>query len=65
MVSHTELDVINFLDRHSIVENKKTVPFNIKLLMDEFPDVDEFSLRLWHKEWMAARNLMLNIKFEE
>lgn len=63
MVSNTEIDVRNYLDKHSIVENGKISPFNFQQLMKEFPDVDEFSLRLWHKKWMAARNLMLSIKF--
>lgn len=62
-MSDTEIDVINYLDKHAIVENKTISPFNLQQLMQEFPDVDEFSLRLWHKEWMASKNLMLGIKF--
>jgi len=61
-VSDIKIDVINYLDEHAIVENRTISPFNLQQLMENFPDVDEFPLRLWHKEWMAARNLMLNIE---
>ena len=58
------IDVINYLDKQADVGvNKKIVPFDIQKLMDDFPDVDELSLRRWYKEWAATRNLMLNIEF--
>jgi hypothetical protein len=58
-----KIDIINYLDKHAVVENRKVSPFNLQQLMEEFPDVDEFSLRLWHKEWMTERNIMLSIEF--
>jgi len=63
VVSDIKTDVINYLDKNAIVENRIISPFNLQQLMEKFPDADEFSLHLWHKEWVAARNLMLNIKF--
>lgn len=62
-MSDIKIDVINYLDKHAIVENRKISPFNLQQLTEEFSGVDEFSLRLWHKEWVAARNLMLSIEF--
>ena len=58
-----QIDLINYFDKHATAENGKISPFNHQKLMEEFPDIDEFSLRLWHNEWMSARNVMLNMKF--
>lgn len=45
VVSDTKIYVINYLDKPSAVEDK--IPDQ---LLDKFSNVDEFSLRLWHKE---------------
>jgi len=59
----TKIEVINYFDRNVVVEGKKIKPYSLKQLKVKFPDIDEFSLRLWQKEWIDAREIMLNIEF--
>lgn len=62
-MSDVKIKVINYLDGHAIVENKKIIPFSLQQLKEVFPNVDEFTLHLWQKEWIDAREVMLNIEF--
>ena len=63
IMSDIKIEVINYLDRHSVVENRKITPFSLQQLKEKFPNVDEFTLHLWQKEWIDAREAMLNIEF--
>ena len=51
------------MDRYAVVEDKRIIPFSLQQLKELFPNVDEFTLHLWQKEWIDAREVMLNIEF--
>jgi hypothetical protein len=61
--SYENIDVVNYLDMNAEVVDGKLRPFNIKVLMKAFPDIDEFTLNKWKNKWENARQRMLNVKF--
>jgi hypothetical protein len=60
---YAHIDVVNYLDMHADTIDGKIQPFDINVLMKQFPDLDEFTLNKWKKEWETARQRMLNMKF--
>ena len=58
-----EIQVINYLDTYVAIKNGKLEKYSSINLQNAFPNIDEFSLNLWEKEWRAARRVMLDIKF--
>lgn len=55
--------VINFLDKHRVIDNGKLKMASIKKLREEFPDINEFTLKSWEKDWRINRQAMLDMKF--
>jgi len=62
-MSAKKIEVINYLDYHAVVNDRKIEEYSSKQLCSDFPDIDEFTLNSWKKEWKKARELMHSIKF--
>ena len=60
-----KIEVYNYLDMHAVINNKIIEVFSIKKLQKAFPDMDEFTLKSFEAEWRAARQRMLNLKFDK
>jgi len=58
-----KVDIINYLDRHVEIKNRKVTKVNIKDLRIVFPNFNEIFLCSCEKEWRNARQCMLDIKF--
>jgi len=54
---------INYLDMHTFVNNRQIEDYSGKELCNAFPEIDEFTLNSWKKEWKKARQAMLDLKF--
>ncbi len=52
--------VIDYLDIHAVVNDRKIEEYSIKELRATFPDIDEFTLNSWKKDWEKARQAMLD-----
>jgi hypothetical protein len=59
-----KIEVINYLDMHTDVNNKQIEVVSLDKLKDAFPEIDEFSLKMIESEWRKARQRMLNINFD-
>ena len=57
-------DVVNYLDMHAEVNNKRIEVFSIEELKKAFPEIDEFTLKTFESEWRKARQMMLNLEFD-
>lgn len=62
-MSHKKIAVINYLDMHTFVNNRQIEDYSGKELCNAFPEIDEFTLNSWKKEWKKARQAMLDLKF--
>ena len=58
-----EVEVIDYLDMHSTINDKQMEVFSISKLKQAFPELDEFTLKKFETKWREARQIMLNIKF--
>jgi hypothetical protein len=47
---------------HVFVNNRQIEDYSGKELCNAFPEIDEFTLNLWKKEWKKARQSMLDLK---
>ena len=54
---------INYLDMHTFVNNRQIEDYSGKELCNAFPEIDEFTLNSWKKEWKKARQAMLDLEF--
>lgn len=61
--SQEKIQVINYLDKHVVIKNQKLEKCNAAILQKSFPNIDEFTLNSWEKEWRAARQSMIDMKF--
>ena len=59
-----KIEVYNYLDMHAVINNSIIEVFSIKKLQKVFPEMDEFTLKDFEAEWRAARQRMLNLKFD-
>lgn len=64
-MENRKIDVLNYLDMHATVNNKQVEVFSIGELKNEFPELEELSLKKIESEWRAARQRMLDIKFDD
>ena len=64
-MDNIKIEVINFLDMHADVNIKQIEVFSLDKLLEAFPGIDEFSLKMIESEWRKARQRMLNINFEQ
>ena len=62
-MSHKKSAVINYLDMHAVVNDRQIEDYSSKELCSAFPEIDEFTLNSWKKEWKKARVAMLVLKF--
>ncbi len=60
-----KIDLYNYLDMHAVINNRIIEIFSIKKLQKAFPEMDEFTLKAFEKEWRTARQRMLNLKFDK
>ena len=58
------IEVYNYLDMHSVINNSIIEVFSIKKLQKAFPEMDEFTLEAFETVWRTARQRMLNLKFD-
>ncbi len=58
-----KIDVYNYLDMHTVINNSIIEVFSINKLQEAFPEIDEFKLKAFEAEWRTARQRMLNLKF--
>jgi len=49
---------------HAEINNSIIEVFSIEKLQTAFPEMDQFTLMEFEAEWRAARQRMLNLKFE-
>jgi len=63
-MNNDKIEVYNYLDMHTVINNSIIEVFNIKKLQDAFPEIDEFALKDFETEWRTARQRMLNLKFD-
>ena len=59
-----KIDVYNYLDMHVVINDSIIEVFSIKKLQKAFPEMDEFTLKVFETEWRTARQRMLNLKFD-
>ena len=59
-----KIEVYNYLDMHAVINNSIIEVFSIKKLQTAFPKMDEFTLMEFEAEWRAARQRVLNLKFD-
>ena len=59
-----KIDVYNYLDMHTVINNSIIEVFSIKKLQEAFPEMDEIALKDFEAEWRTARQRMLNLKFD-
>ena len=62
-IGNKKIAVINYLDIHAVVNDRQIEEYSSKELCSAFPDIDEFTLNSWKKEWKKAREAMLDLKF--
>ena len=60
-----EIEVYNYLDEHATVKDNNIEEFSITRLQNEFPEVKISKLKAFESEWRAARQRMLNLKFDD
>ena len=60
-----KIEVYNYLDMHSVINNSIIKVFSTKKLQKAFPEMDESTLRNFELEWRAANQRMLNLKFDD
>jgi len=58
-----KIQVTNYFDKQVKIENQKIKKIDIEKIKNSFPEIDEFSLVSWEKEWRNARQIMIDIKF--
>ncbi len=63
-MENDKIEVYNYLDEHAAINNSVVEVFSIKKLQMAFPEIDEFTLKAFETEWRAARQRMLNLKFD-
>ena len=63
-MENDEIEVYNYLDMHAVINNSIIEVFSIKKLHKAFPEIDEFTLKVFEAEWRTARQRMLNLKFD-
>jgi len=63
-MENDKIDVYNYLDMHTVINNSIIEVFSIKKLQKAFPELDEFTLKDFEAEWRTARQRMLNFKFD-
>ena len=63
-MENDKIEVYNYLDGHSVINNSIIEVFSIKKLQIAFPEIDEFRLNDFEAEWRTARQRMLNLKFD-
>jgi len=63
-MDNDQIEVYNYLDEHAVINNSVIEGFSIKKLQKDFPEVDEFTLKVFETEWRTARQRMLNLKFD-
>ena len=54
-----KIEVYNYLDVHAVISNRIIEVFSIKKLQKAFPEMDEFTLKVFEAEWRTARQRML------
>ena len=59
-----KIDVYNYLDMHTVINNGIIEVFSIKKLQEAFPEMNENALKDFEAEWRTARQRMLNLKFD-
>jgi len=60
----SKIDVYNYLDMHTVINDSIIEVFSIKKLQKTFPEMDEFLLTNFEAEWRTARQRMLNLEFD-
>ena len=63
-MENDKIEVYNYLDMNTVINNNIIEVFSIKKLQTAFPEMDEFTLKNFEAEWRAARQRMLNLKFD-
>ena len=61
-MANKQIAVINYLDIHAVVNDGQIEEYSSKDLCNAFPDIDEFTLTSWKKDWKKARQAMLDLK---
>ena len=64
-MENDQIEFYNYLDEHAVINNSIIEEFSIKKLQQEFPEMDEFTLKIFEAEWRTARQRMLNLKFDK
>ena len=63
-MENDKIEVYKYLDMNAVIKNSIIEVFSIKKLQKAFPEIDEFTLKDFNAEWRAARQRMLNLKFD-
>jgi len=63
-LENDKIEVYKYLDMNAVIKNSIIEVFSIKKLQKAFPEIDEFTLKDFNAEWRAARQRMLNLKFD-
>ena len=59
-----KIGIYNYLDENAVINNNIIEVFSLKKLHDVFPDIPQSKLQDFEAEWRAARQRMLNLKFD-
>ena len=65
LMENDQMEVYNYLDMNTVINNSIIEVFSIKKLKKAFPEMDEFTLQDFEAEWRTARQRMLNLKFDK
>jgi hypothetical protein len=63
-MENDKIEVYNYLDEHAEIHNNVVEEFSINKLQKAFPEIDPIPLKNIEAEWRAARQRMLNLKFD-
>jgi len=64
LMENDQMEVYNYLDMNTVINNSIIEVFSIKKLKKAFSEMDEFTLKDFEAEWRTARQRMLNLKFD-
>jgi len=64
LMEQDKIEVYNYLDEHAVINDSIIEEFSVKKLQTAFPEIDESTLKDFEAEWRAARQRMLNFKFD-
>ena len=64
LMENDQMEVYNYLDMNTVINNSIIEVFSIKKLKKAFSEMDEFTLKDFEAEWRMARQRRLNLKFD-